>query len=142
MSSVYAAPAQVPANKLYVNLVATPSSITDTQGNLVPWLSAPAAAGLQTPGGAILRDLGRNVYGPNPNVPSAVGSQSTIYRKVQLVTTGANGYYGTGDNGGLTYFTGYISLGAQTYGGGNGQAIGNTVVGTPVGIPAPWVRLN
>jgi hypothetical protein len=140
MSSVFAAPAQVPANKLYVNIVATPSSITDTNGNLVPWLSAPAAAGIKTAGGAILRDLGRNVYGPNPNVPSAIGSQSTIYRKVQLVTTGAGGYYGTG--GDASYFTGYISLGAQTYGGGNGQAIGNTVVGTPVGLPAPWVRLN
>ena len=143
MSSVYAAPAQLPANKLYVNIAATPSSITDTQGNRVPWLSQTGvAASLTTPGGAILRDLGKTVYGPNPNVPSAIGSQSTIYRKVQLVTQGANGYYGTGDNGNLTYYTGYISLGAQTYGGGNGQAIGVTVANTPVGLPAPWVRLN
>ena len=140
MSSVYAAPAQIPANKLYVNIAATPSSITDTNGNRVPWLADTAAAGIKTAGGAILRDLGRTVYGPSPNVPSAIGSQSTIYRKVQLVTTGANGYYGTG--GDASYYTGYISLGAQTYGGGNGQAIGVTVANTPVGLPAPWVRLN
>ena len=143
MSSVLAAPAQIPANKLYVNFLPSASTITDSNGNLVPWLSQTGvAAALATAGGAILRDLGKTVYGPSPTVPSAIGSQSTIYRKVQLVTTGANGYYGTGDNGGLTYYTGYISLGAQTYGGGNGQAIGNTVVGTPAGIPAPWVRLN
>jgi len=129
MSSVFSAPAQVPANKLYVNIAATHSSITDTNGNRVPWLSAPAAA--------ILRDMGKNVYGPNPNVPSAVGSQSTIYRKVQLVTQGANGYYGTGSDSNLSYLTGYISLGAQTYGGGNGGAVG------PAGtVVQPWARLN
>ena len=149
MSSVLAAPAQIPANKLYVNFLNAASTITDTNGNLVPWLtvgsgseSYVALGQVSTPGAAILRDMGKNVYAPNPTVPSAIGSQSTIYRKVQLVTQGANGYSGTGDNGNLTYYTGYISLGAQTYGGGNGQAIGVTVANTPVGLPAPWVRLN
>ena len=133
MSSVLAAPAQIPANKLYVNFLAAQSTITDTNGNAMPWVTNVGA--LSTPGAAILRDLGKNVYGPNPTVPSAIGSQSTIYRKVQLVTQGANGYYGTG--GDTTYFTGYISLGGQTYGGGNGGAVG------PAGtVVQPWARLN
>jgi len=135
MSSVYSAPAQVPANKLYVNIAAAQSSITDTQGNAVPWVTGVGA--LSTPGAAILRDLGKNVYGPNPNVPSAIGSQSTIYRKVQLVTQGSGGYYGTGSDSNLAYYTGYVSLGAQTYGGGNGGAIAGGVT-----VPQPWVRLN
>ena len=142
MSSVLAAPAQIPANKLYVNFLNAASTITDTNGNLVPWLtvgsgseSYVALGQVSTPGAAILRDMGKNVYAPNPTVPSAIGSQSTIYRKVQLVTQGANGYYGTGGN--VTYFTGYISLGAQTYGGGNGGAVG------PAGtVVQPWARLN
>jgi hypothetical protein len=136
MTSVLAATAQIPANKLYVNIAAAQSSITDTNGVALPWVTSVAAGGLSTPGAAILRDMGKNVYGPDPNVPSAVGSQSTIYRKVQLVTTGTNGYYGTG--GDATYLTGYISLGGQTYGGGNGQAIGPGGVGRA----QPWVRLN
>jgi hypothetical protein len=82
-------------------------------------------------GGAILRDLGKTVYQPNPSVYNVLGSQSTIYRKVQLITTGNNGYYGTG--GDAAYYTGYICLGGQTYGGGNGNG------GVSV---QPWVRLN
>lgn len=144
MSSVLAAPAQIPANKLYVNFLNAASTITDTNGNLVSWLTVgnanvnyTALGQVSTPGAAILRDMGKNVYAPNPTVPSAIGSQSTIYRKVQLVTTGANGYYGTGSDSNLSYFTGYISLGAQTYGGGNGGGVG------PAGtIVQPWARLN
>ena len=144
MSSVLAAPAQIPANKLYVNFLPAASTITDANGNLVSWLTVgsgntnwPALGQVSTPGAAILRDMGKTVYGPNPNVPSAIGSQSTIYRKVQLVTQGANGYYGTGSDSNLSYLTGYISLGAQTYGGGNGQA-----VGPAGGVVQPWARLN
>jgi hypothetical protein len=133
MTSVLAAPAQIPANKLYTNLLtggAAQSSITDTLGNVLPWVTQPFVSTLvATPGGAVLRDLGKTVYQPNPAVYNVLGSQSTIYRKVQLVTTGANGYYGTGSDSNLNYYTGYISLGGQTYGGGNGVGSG-------------WVRLN
>ena len=134
MTSVLAAPAQMPPNKLYTNLVingAAQSSITDTLGNPLPWVIQPNVSTLVgTAGGAVLRDLGKTVYQPNPANYNILGSQSTIYRKVQLVTTGANGYYGTGQGANdVTYYTGYISLGGQTYGGGNGVGSG-------------WVRLN
>jgi hypothetical protein len=127
MTSVLAAPAQMPANKLYTNLVPAQSSITDTLGNVLPWVVRVGA--LSTPGAAVLRDLGKTVYQPNPTLYNVLGSQSTIYRKVQLVTQGSQGYYGTGSDSNLNYYTGYISLGGQTYGGGNGVGSG-------------WVRLN
>jgi hypothetical protein len=79
--------------------------------------------------------MGKNVYLPDPNVTTAVGSQSTILRRVQLVTTGTNGYYGTGDGIGCVagsesdYYCGYIRLGGQTYAGGNGT-------------PTPVARIN
>jgi hypothetical protein len=128
MTSVLAAPAQMPANKLYTNILPAQSSITDTLGNRLPWVVGVGA--LSTPGAAILRDLGKTVYQPNPTIYSPLGSVSTIYRKVQLVTQGANGYYGTGQGvNDATYYTGYIALGGVTYGGGSGVAGG-------------WVRLN
>jgi hypothetical protein len=120
MTSVITAPSQIPANKLYANLAAAPSSITLVDGaTVVPWLTGRTA----TAGALIVRDMGKSVYIPDPTVPSAVGSQSTILRKVQLVPTGAGGgYYGTGGAAGTTseYYTGYIRIGGQTFGGGDG----------------------
>ena len=124
MTSVRASFKQVAPNALYINLNNIASTIVDSNNNTVGWAASPAASGLQTAGGAILRDMGRNVYLPDPNVASAVGAQSTILRRVQLVTAGVNGAYGTGD-GALAvagsdtdYYCGYIRLGGQTYGGG------------------------
>lgn len=130
MTSVGATYAQIPANKLYINIVNIMSSIVDSNNAPVPWVVTAAAGPLSTPGAAVLRDMGRYLYRPDPNVPSAVGSQSSVLRKVQLVTQGTAGYYGTGDNalcvpGSATdYFTGYIRLGGQTYGGGTGVPTG------------------
>ena len=121
---------QVPANSLYVNLVASQSTIVDSNNNPVTWLSAQAAQVLSTPGAAVLRDMGRNVYLPGPGTPTTVGSQSTVLRRVQLVTVGSNGYYGTGDSASslagsdTDFFSGYIRLGGQTYGGGTGVISG------------------
>jgi hypothetical protein len=142
MTSVIGGFNQIPANKLWTNILSLTSSIVDSNNNLVPWLSPNggtqnwAALGLaSTPGAAVLRDMGRNVYIPDPNVATTVGSQSTVLRRVQLLPTGANGYYGTGNAAGCLagsdtdYFTGYIRLGGQTYGGGNG-------------VPTPVARIN
>ncbi len=129
MSSVERAPRQVPVNALYTNIVAAQSSVYDASGlGRAGWVSAVGA--LSTPGAALFRDMGKTVYVPSPTVPTSAGSQSTILRKVQLVT----GFYGTGapaTNGiagapGSTteYYTGYIKLGAQTYGGG-GDPVGS-----------------
>jgi hypothetical protein len=55
---------------------------------------------------------------------------STISRKVQWVSqSNATGFYGTGSDSSLQYFTGYIPLGGQTFGGGSG-------------VPSGFVRAN
>jgi hypothetical protein len=130
MTSVLAGFSQIPANKLWTNLSDIRSTIVDSNNNPVPWVVASQAQYyLSTPGAAVLRDMGRNVYLPNPTVASAVGSQSTILRRVQLVTSGQNvlgaaGYYGTGNSAlsgagsDTDYYCGYIRLGGQTYAGG------------------------
>jgi len=121
---------QIPANKLYINLVPMQSTIVDSNNNPVPWVVASVAGSLSTVGAAVLRDMGRNVYIPDPNLASAVGAQSTVLRRVQFVPTGTNGYYGTGDNGAAgagsesDYLCGYVRLGAQTYAGGTGVPSG------------------
>ena len=135
MTSVRASYNQIPANKLWVNLADIRSSIVDSNNNPVPWVVATSAQFyLSTPGAAVLRDMGRNVYLPDPNVATAVGAQSTVLRRVQLVTatsgntlaSGVSGYYGTGDSAlsvagsDTDYYCGYIRLGGQTYGGGTG----------------------
>ena len=132
MTSVLAGFAQIPANKLWTNLADIRSTIVDSNNNPVPWVVASQAQYyLSTPGAAVLRDMGRNVYLPNPTVATSVGSQSTILRRVQLVTSGQNvlgaaGYYGTGNSilsgagSDTDYYCGYIRLGGQTYAGGTG----------------------
>jgi len=142
MSSAQRSRSQIAPNKLWTNILSITSSIVDSNNNLVTWAVGNAAPGnnyalglLSTPGAAVLRDMGKNVYLPDPTVATAVGSQSTILRRVQLVTTGANGYYGTGDGIGCVagsesdYYCGYIRLGGQTYAGGNG-------------VPTPVARIN
>ena len=116
-------------NALYTNLVNAPSSIFLADGTTVaPWMT-----GLNATAGALLvRDMGKTVFIPAPEAGSYIGSQSTILRKVQLVT----GYYGTGSGTGGTpgsvseFYTGYIRIGGQTYGGG-----------APV-APTAFVRAN
>jgi hypothetical protein len=134
MTSVSGNYNQVPANALYINLVAVQSSIVDSNNNRVPWVTA--FGGLSTVGTTVLRDMGRQVIQPDPTIPTSVGGQSSIYRKVQLVTAGsASGYYGTGNSSsagagsGTDFYTGYIKLGGFTFGGG-------------VGIPSGFARLN
>jgi hypothetical protein len=134
MTSLQSRYDQLPSNKLYVNLAAIQSSITDSNLSSVSWVTNAGALGqLSTAGAAILRDMGKTIYLPSPtNVPtSAVAGISTVLRKVQLVPSGGAGSYGTGGagtnssgSGGAVpdYFTGYIQLGGLTYGGGNGTA--------------------
>jgi hypothetical protein len=130
MTSIVGTFAQIPANKLYINIVNIMSSIVDSNNAPVPWVVAPAAGPLSTAGSAVLRDMGRYIYRPDPTIPTAVGSQSSILRKVQLVTQGTNGYYGTGNvnvavaGSATDFYTGYIRLGGQTYGGGTGVPTG------------------
>lgn len=137
MTSVSGNYNQVAPNALYINLVAAQSSIVDSNNVPVTWALLNSSAGanaalglLSTPGSAVLRDMGRQNIRPDPTIPTSVGGQSTILRKVQLVTTGTNGYFGTGNNAGAgagtntDFYTGYIRLGGFTFGGGNGIASG------------------
>jgi len=145
MTSVRSNYKQIPGNKLWTNITSITSSIVDSNNNIVSWLQAYnqtaantsyLALGLcSTPGSAVLRDMGRTIVLPNPTTPTSVADTSTLLRSVQLVTTGTNGYYGTGNAANCVagsdsdYFTGYIRLGGQTYGGGNG-------------VPTPVARIN
>jgi hypothetical protein len=142
MSSVLRQKKQILPNALYINLTSLTSTIVDSNNNVVPWLASGAGANYaligqaSTAGALVLRDMGKMLYRPDPTVPSGVGAQSTIFRRVQVVTTGGNttqgsgGYYGTGDGAPAgtgsenDYYCGYISLGAQTFGGGNGIPTG------------------
>jgi len=134
MTSVSGGFNQVPANSLYINLVAVQSSIVDSNNNPVPWVVAYGA--LSTAGTVLFRDMGRTNVLPNPTTPTSVGGQSTLLRRVQLVTVGsAGGYYGTGNSSiagagtNTDFYTGYIRLGGFTFGGGSG-------------IPSGFARLN
>jgi hypothetical protein len=79
--------------------------------------------------------MGRTNVRPDPTVPTSVGGQSTLLRKVQLVTTTTGSYYGTGNSAlsgagsGTDFYTGYVRLGGFTFGGGNG-------------VPSGFARLN
>ncbi len=117
MSSAERTRAQLPANKLYVNVAGIQSTIFTENGTTVaPWVVGRTE--LQTAGGAILRDLGKTVYLPS-NESSSSPFQSTILRKVQLVVSGQPG--GMGNTAADTYYTGYIKMGGQTYGGADAQ---------------------
>jgi len=141
MTSIGRRPNQIQQNKLWVNFASLTSSIVDSNNNIVPWAVSGVAANyyplglLSTAGSAVLRDMGRNVYLPDPNITTAVGAQSTVLRRVQLVPTGTNGYYGTGDVSSALagtetdFLCGYIRFGGQTYAGGTG-------------VPTGVVRLN
>jgi hypothetical protein len=134
MTSVSRAYNQVPPNSLYINLVAVQSTIVDSNNNPAPWVVAVGA--LSTAGAVVFRDMGRQNVRPDPTIPTSVGGQSTLLRKVQLVPTGpAGGYYGTGNSSiagagsGTDFYTGYVRLGGFTFGGGNG-------------VPSGFARLN
>lgn len=143
MTSVLGGFNTIPANKLWTNIAAIQSSVVDSNNIPVTWALMNSAPGanfalglLSTPGSAVLRDMGVNIYLPLGVIPTSAGGYSTILRGVQLVTTGTNGYYGTGNTSAAVpgsdtdFYTGYIRLNAATYGGG-GQ-----------GLPTPVARIN
>lgn len=137
MTSIGSGYAQVPPNKLYVNIAACQSSIFNSTGSTkAAWVAdSDVTAVLAVAGSAVFRDLGKTLYLPSPTqVPvGAVPGISTVFRKVQWVPPAPFGTFGTGGaNAGtnLDYYTGYIQLSALQQGGG-----GN-------GAPVTIVRLN
>ena len=141
MTSIGSGYAQVPSNKLYVNIGPVYFSSIYTSSFTTPtWLTATTSGTaitgvytstissvLNTAGSAIFRDLGKTIYLPSPTITpvGAVPGISTVLRKVQLVPAGTLGTFGVGGPAsGLEsdYFTGYIQLGGlQQGGGGNGM---------------------
>lgn len=139
MTSVQSQYAQVPSNKLYVNIGNCSNAIfTSTGITKVAWSQVSGTTvntQLATAGLATFRDLGKTLYLPSPTaVPvGAVAGISTVLRKVQLIPTGTGGTFGTGGTNAASdvdYFTGYIQIGGLQQGGG-----GN-------GAPVSFVRLN
>lgn len=116
-------PTTLPSSKLYTNTHPIQSSITDIYLSSVKWVSDETiVGGLSTPGGVILRDMGKHVYVSHTNRDGE--PVSTVLRKIQLVPQG-NQRKATAEN---DYYTGYIPMGVQTY----------DLVGNPCGV----VRLN
>jgi hypothetical protein len=132
MTSLQSAYAQLPANKLYVNITNANSTITDSNLSTLAFNTSVNAL-LSNAGTCILRDMGKTIYLPSPTVVpvGAVPGISTVLRKVQIVATGlVNGVGGSTTEAGVPdCLTGYIQIGALTYGGGNGA-------------PVKFVRLN
>jgi hypothetical protein len=127
MTSLQRFPSQVPTNALYVNIANCASTIFTPTGARVNWTGQLASVAA---GGCLVRDMGKTVYLPSPTALTSLGSQSTIMRKVQVVT----GYYGTGGGPDQEFYTGYIKLGGQTYGGGGDPA--------PAAGAFTWARAN
>ena len=132
MTSLQSAYAQIPSNKLYVNILNANSTITDSNLSTLAF-NTSVNTQLSNPGSCVLRDMGKTIYLPSPTVVpvGAVPGISTVLRKVQIVAAGlVNGVGGSTTEAGVPdCLTGYIQIGALTYGGGNGA-------------PVKFVRLN
>lgn len=132
MTSLQSAYAQIPSNKLYVNILNANSTITDSNLSTLAF-NTSVNTQLSNPGSCVLRDMGKTIYLPSPTVVpvGAVPGISTVLRKVQIVAAGlVNGIGGSTTEAGVPdCLTGYIQIGALTYGGGNGA-------------PVKFVRLN
>ena len=147
MSSVSRFIRQVPLSTTYYN-AGTVVTNTSTQvfelvptsanytGNYPPGNMQTASVALQTAiaqavnavgsSSLVLRDMGKTVYLPGPeivdsNSSSAAGYISSVFRKVQYIPPDTTG---TGSADGINYYTGYIRLGGVTYGGGTGVPTG------------------
>jgi hypothetical protein len=142
MSSVMRSPSQTSGPRYFINvsschnaifsLNATTGAATtlNSQGG---WFSSLVAYNnVSTPGQVIVKDMGRSVF---------VSTQSTVYRKVQLVTPrGVGGAFGeSGTANGTDFATGYIELGwFDGAAGGNGYGTQGGVAGP--GSYSVWAR--
>jgi len=113
MSSVHSYIRQT--NTLFTNSKDMVSSIYLSDcSTLAAWV-ATANAGVQSSlrvvGTGVFRDMGKLVYKPTPD--AGAGAVSSIFRKVQLVPTGASQTgQGVGTAAGGLYYVGYVSVGA------------------------------
>lgn len=102
---------------MYINVASVHGRIYDSNGSVATWAhpgTGDFSNALATAGASVFRDMGKTIYLP---ANSTVSSQSTILRKVQLVPAAA---YGTSGDVANDYYIGYIRIGGQSYGGGDG----------------------
>ena len=141
MSSVMRSPSQTSGPRFFINVSSCHNAIfslnaangavpLNTQGG---WFSSLMAYNnVSTPGQVIVKDMGRSVF---------VSTQSTVYRKVQLVSPrGPGGAFGeTGTTNGTDFATGYIELGWFD-GAGGGNSYGSVNIAPGPGSGSVWAR--
>lgn len=111
---------------MYINVASVHGKIYDNNGAMAAWANpgeGQFSNALATAGASVFRDMGKTIYLP---ANSTASLQSTILRKVQLVPAAA---YGTSGSVANDYYTGYIRIGGQSYGGGDG-------------VPTPVARIG
>ena len=112
MSSVHSYIRQT--NTLFTNGKAMQSSIYLSDcSTLAAWVTTATPgvqSSLQVVGTGVFRDMGKLVYKPTPD--AGTGAVSSIFRKVQLVPTGASQTgQGVGTVSDNLYYVGYVSVG-------------------------------
>ena len=128
--SVMRTPAQITTSKYFINVSSCVDGIfsvnpttgaATTLNSQSTWFSSLARNNnVSTAGQVILRDMGRSIF---------VSTQSTVYRKVQLVSPsgafgGVTGATGTTSTAPFDYGTGYIELGWFDGNGGGYPNVG------------------
>lgn len=96
---------------MYINIASVINKIYDETGNPIAWAleNSDISGILTTAGAAVFRDMGKVIY-----LPSGCG-ESRILRKIQYVTSDCT-------SPAYEAYIGYISIGGQTYGIGDGNA--------------------
>ena len=115
--SVLRAPTQLTQSKFFINVSScydaiysvnpATGAVTALQSQLSWFSSLAACNNVSTAACVVLKDMGRSIY---------VSTQSTVYRKVQMVSPigtfgGIVGQTGTSTTAPFDYGTGYIELG-------------------------------
>lgn len=125
MSVIRTGPSQI-APRFYINVssaresffaldLTTGAATAQSAVNPGAWSTVIATGNVTVPGRVILRDMGKTVF---------VGTMSTVYRKVQIVSpVGVPGQAGATPSG-TDYGTGYIELGwFDGFGGSGSQGV-------------------
>jgi len=142
MSSVMRSPSQTSGPRFFINVSSCHNAIfslnpttgaATTLNSQNSWFSTLLTHNnVSTPGQVIVKDMGRSVF---------VSTQSTVYRKVQLVTPrGPGGTFGeAGTTNGTDFATGYIELGWFD-GAGGGNTVGGAGTAAGPGSYSVWAR--
>ena len=146
--SVLRAPGQITQSKYFINVSScydaiysvnpTTGTATTLQSQLSWFSSLAACNNVSTAACVVLKDMGRSIY---------VSTQSTVYRKVQMVSPigafgGILGQTGTTTTAPFDYGTGYIELGWFDGNGGSRVTPGGAAaaLAAGAGTKTGWAR--